>query len=153
MRYVPVASHVHDDDLDLYMRGQLELQHTSTVSAHLIHCETCQGRLSQSLGSQLKLKPTGQTNAKGKYERSELRFSSGDSALLQELTPLSSVRHLVTIVDISRNGIGIISSKPTPLGTIVHLRINESVELGEVRNCKAEGVGWYRIGLRLHWGI
>ena len=77
-------------------------------------------------------------------------FSAGEYASLQELNPLSLERQQVKIVDISKNGVGILA--PTQLfpGTIVQIRIKNAVELGEVRHCSAVGNGGYRIGLRFH---
>jgi hypothetical protein len=54
----------------------------------------------------------------------------------------------VKIVDISKNGLGILSPKVALPGTIVQIRMNTAVELGEVRYCSACDGSGYRIGLR-----
>src|SRR6266478_668872 len=95
--------HARDDDLELYVRGRLEQEHISTVESHLLECQTCRERLSQCIGLQLILHVTGKTKSEEKYERSEPRFSTGDDAIFQELSPLSLDRHKVKIVDISKN--------------------------------------------------
>ena len=142
--------HTYDDDLEMYVRGRLETEHSSAVESHLLECQTCRERLSQCIGMQLVLHPTGKTKSEGKDERSEPRFSTGDEAIFQELCPLSLDRQKVQIVDISKNGLGIIAPKPVMVGTIAQVRIRDTVELGEARHCSALGDQGYRIGLRLH---
>jgi hypothetical protein len=148
----PIQStvHVHEDDLEIYVRGRLEPEHTSAVEYHLLECQACRKRLSQCIGLQLTIHPTGKTKSKEEYERSELRFSTGDDAIFQELNPLSLDRQKVKIADISKNGLGILGPKSVMVGTIVQVRIKSTVELGEVRHCSARGDQGYRIGLRLH---
>jgi hypothetical protein len=143
------TAHSHDDDLELYVRGHLEPQLTSAVEYHLRECQACRQRLSHCLGL-LTLHPTGTTKVGGKYERSEPRFSTGDDAIFQELSPLSLDRQAVIIVDISKNGLGILAPKSAMPGTIVQIRVKNEVELGEVRHCSARGDKGYRIGLQLH---
>jgi hypothetical protein len=149
--------HIHDEDIELYALGQLEPEQTSTIESHLSECQSCQERFSKSIGSQLNLHQIGKTKSKEKYKRSEPRFSAGDQAFLQELSPLSLDRQTVEIVDISRKGLGILAPKSVLPGTIVQVRIKGAVELGEVRHCNPSGPfasdsghRRYRIGLRLH---
>jgi hypothetical protein len=143
------AVHAHEDDLELYTHGRLERQCKSVVESHLLECQICRQRLSQCIGMQLNLHPTGQSKSQERDLRSELRFSTGDVAVLQELSPLSLDRQQINIVDVSRNGLGIVAPKALLPGTIVQVRINTNVELGEVRHCSATGENGYRIGLHL----
>ena len=136
--------HLHEDDLELYIRGRLEPRHTSTLESHLLGCEECQERFSQSLGLRQAYHPIGRQN-----HRSEPRFSAGDEAVLQELHPLCVDRWKVKIVDVSRNGLGLVAPKAIMPGTLVRVRIKDSVELGEVRHCQERAPNEYRIGLRL----
>ena len=142
--------HAHGDDLELYVRGRLEPGHTSAYESHLMECQTCRERLSKCIGLNLRLSPTGGKKSKEGYERSELRFRTGDRALLRELNPLSMDRHSVEVVDVSKNGLGILAAKSVLPGTIVQVQIKNQVEVGEVRYCSASGERSYRIGLRLH---
>jgi hypothetical protein len=141
--------HVHDDDLELYVRGRLEPQRVSTLDSHLVDCQTCRARLAHSLGLQLVLHPLGKSASIEKGRRSEPRFEVGDDAIVQQLSPLSLDRREVKIVDVSRNGLGILAPEAVMPGTIVQVRININVELGEVRYCLDRGGQGYRIGLRL----
>jgi len=69
---------------------------------------------------------------------------------LQELHPLSLDRCKVRIVNVSKHGLGILSSQAIVPGTIVQLRINDIVELGNVRHRSTLDNDGFRIGLRLN---
>jgi len=144
------AVHVSEDDVQLYVRGHLELGHISALESHLLECQTCRELLSQGLGLELRLHALGRTKAAEKYKRSEPRFNTGDDAILQELSPLSLDRHKVKIVNVSRNGLGILAPKSSWPGTLAQVRIKNNVELGEVRHCSPLGDNGYRLGLLLY---
>ena len=148
MSDMPKSAHAHDDDLVLYTRGQLAPERLSAIDPHLLDCGACRDRLSQSVGSQLILSVVGGAEADQRRERSEDRFSTGSEATMQQLRPLSLERQKVEIVDISKNGLGILASNAILPGTIVQVRFNTAVELGEVRHCSARDDGRYRMGLR-----
>ena len=146
----PDSVHAREDDLELYIHGRLEPQQASTLEAHLLECKSCREHLCRCIGLNLRLSPTGGAKSAEEYERSELRFRTGDRALLRELNPLSMDRHSIKIVDVSKNGLGILAPKSVFPGTIVQVQIQNDVELGEVRYCTPSGEGEYRVGLRLH---
>jgi hypothetical protein len=130
---------------------QLEAKLISALESHLLECRACREKLSQCIASQLILQNLGWSKSESTCERSEPRFSTGASAILQELSPWSVDRRKVEIVDISKNGIGILSPTSVFPGTIVQVRIRATVELAEVRHCSGCGeIGYrYRIALRL----
>jgi PilZ domain len=140
--------HASYDDLVRYIQGRLRPERLSVIDPHLLDCDTCRERLSLTIRSQLMLHFVGKAKADQKRERSEPRFSTGAEALVQELDPLSLDRQEVKIVDISKNGLGILGAKAALPGTIMQVRINAAVELGEVRYCSACDGNGYRIGLR-----
>jgi hypothetical protein len=141
--------HAHDDDLELYARGDFQPQEVAALESHLLACLACRERLCESVGLCIKLSPIERGRSKEKNKRSEVRFDTGDEATFQELNPLSLDRLKVSVVDVSRNGLGIIASKSVMPGTIVLVRIKGNFEMGEVRHCSVAREG-YRIGLRLN---
>ena len=149
MREKSNAVHAHEDDLELYVRGGLEAKYTSELESHLLACLECRERLCEAVGLCIKLNPSESGKSREKNKRTEVRFDTGDEAIFQELNPLSLDRLNVSVVDVSRNGLGIIASKAVMPGTIVLVRIKNNFEMGEVRHCSAFGDS-YRIGLRLH---
>jgi len=144
------AAHIHEDDLELYLGGRLEVERISPVESHLQECDLCRGHLLNCLGQRLALQFLQGTKSDATQKRSEPRFSADGEGTLQELHPLSLDRHKVKIVDVSKNGLGIISPSAMLPGTIVQLRIGDTVELGNVRYCSALDDDGFRIGLRLH---
>jgi len=68
---------------------------------------------------------------------------------MQELHPVSFDRHKVRVVNVSKSGVGILGPKAILPGTIVQLRMNGAVELGNVRYCSAVGDEGFRIGVKL----
>ena len=143
------AAHIHEDDIELYLRGRLESERTLSVEQHLLECDICRECLSVCLGQQVALHFL-QGKSESAQERSEPRFSAEGEAILQELHPLSLDRQKVMIVNISQNGLGILSPKAILRGTVVQLRIKDRVEIWNVRYCSAPGHHGFRLGLRRH---
>ena len=141
--------HLHEDDLELYLRGQLESERLTSTERHLLGCKICRLQLSNCLGQRLALQIVAGPQTDTTHKRSEPRFDTEGEGTLQELHPLSLERHRVRIVNVSKNGLGLVSLKAVLPGTIVQLRIKDVVELANVRYCSASDEG-YRIGLRLH---
>lgn len=148
MSQISYAVHASYDDLVRYIQGRLVPERLSVIDPHLLDCDICREKLSKTIGSQLMLHLVGKAKSDQKRERSEPRFSAGAEAIVQSLSPLSLDRQKVKIVDISKNGLGILASKAELPGTIMQVRINTAVELGEVRYCSACDGNGYRIGLR-----
>jgi anti-sigma factor RsiW len=143
------AAHVHEDDLDLYLHGRLEPGRIRPVESHLAECQICQVLLSDCLGQRLAFQPTPGTTSEAAQKRAEPRFRTEGEGTLQELHPLSMARQKIKIVNVSKNGLGILSPKAIYPGTIVQLRIKDTVELANVRYCFAS-VDGFRVGLQLH---
>jgi len=51
---MPDTVHIHEDDLELYNGGRLELERILAVERHLSDCQTCRERLSQCIGVPLE---------------------------------------------------------------------------------------------------
>jgi anti-sigma factor RsiW len=142
------TGHIHEDDLELYLLGRLETERTSSVESHLLECKICREHFSDSAGKRLALQSMQVAKSEKEYERSELRFDTEGEATLQELHPLSLDRQKVKIVNVSKHGLGILSPKAIVPGTIVQLRIKDTVELGNVRYCAVFADKGFQIGLR-----
>ena len=142
------AVHASYDDLVRYFQERLAPERLSVIDPHLLDCDICREKLSKTIGSQLMLHFVGKAKADEKRERSEVRFTAGSEAIVQSLSPFSLDRQKVKIVDISKNGLGILAPKAASPGTIMQVRINAVVELAEVRYCSAGDGNEYRIGLR-----
>jgi hypothetical protein len=102
------------------------------------------------LGQRLALHAIKTAKSAAAQKRSEPRFDTAGEGTVQELHPLSLDRQKIKIVNMSKNGLGIVVSKAILPGTIVQLRIKDRVELGNVRYCSAIGDNGFQVGLRLH---
>jgi predicted anti-sigma-YlaC factor YlaD len=142
--------HVHEDDIELYLGGRLEPARAPIAESHLLECESCRQLLSECLGQRLALHAIKTAKSAAAQKRSEPRFDTAGEGTIQELRPLSFDRQKIKIVNMSKNGLGILVTKAILPGTIVQLRIKDTVELGNVKYCSALEDGGFQIGLRLH---
>ena len=147
------ASHAHEDDLKKYIHGRLDSVHHFVVGHHLLACRKCREYLSICIDLEHLPNPMGNARSNQVSRRSEPRFNIGDKLIYQELSPFSVDLQKVSIMDISKNGVGVLASHPLLSGTIVQIKLMNIVEIGQVRHCSAFGDKGYRIGLRLHDGF
>ena len=128
-------------DLELYVCGQLSAADSSAVQNHLEECEECQLRLAD-----IAL----QTQWQGEEHRSEPRVPVDYPGRLKLLDPVTSVGppHDVQVIEISRGGLKIRTSRFLIPKTLVQIRFNGTAVLGEVRYC-AKLRTEYLAGLKL----
>jgi hypothetical protein len=69
-------------------------------------------------------------------------------ARFRSFIPVSLDRRKIRVMNVSKNGLGLVTSTFVSPGTIVQLRVGNTLEVGEVRHCLARG-GEYYTGLRL----
>jgi len=133
--------HSSDDDLRLYVGGHLPAADSSVIQAHLDGCEECQLRLADI---------AIQTRWKGPERRTEPRIPVNFEGRLKMLDPVTSVGppHHVKVVEISRNGLKVVTPRYLIPRTLVQIRFNGRAVLGEVRYClKTESE--FQAGLKL----
>jgi hypothetical protein len=148
-RSVPGEDHATDDDLESYMKGHLTPAKAAEIELHMLECKFCRDRLSRTVGLSRNVK-VPRTETAGYEQRSEPRFPAKEEAILQRLNPLTLERHIVEIVDVSQNGLGIWATTSLFPGTLVQIRSKDMVRLGEVLYCSLSRTGGYRIGVQLH---
>jgi hypothetical protein len=102
------------------------------------------------LGQRLALHDIKTPKSAASQKRSEPEFDTTGEGTVQELHPLSLDRQKIKIVNMSKNGLGIVVPKAILPGTIVQLRLKDRVELGSVRYCSSIGDDGFQVGLRLH---
>lgn len=147
---MPKTLHLNEDDLQMFIRGQLDLGSADAMDDHLRECPGCQGRLAHNARFIARCDDTTGTCEpyKGAEKRAEPRFRTEDWGLLRSVAPLSFERFAVRIVDVSRSGLGIILTGCLSRGTLVQIRIGKTVVLGEVRYSRPHGHE-FQTGLRL----
>jgi hypothetical protein len=80
--------------------------------------------------------------------RKKRRIPTNDPAMLRILGPGHTGQRLVRILDVSEHGLKITSSEALPPGTIVHIRMEGSAVVAEVRHCSVTQTG-FTAGLRV----
>ena len=68
--------------------------------------------------------------------------------MLRILGPGRAGQRLVRILDVSEHGLKITSAEPLPPGTLVHIRMEDSAVVAEVRHCSVTQTG-FTAGLRV----
>ena len=140
--------HLRDEDLELYVLGQLSPSQVSTIEAHLHGCESCGSKLSQTVKFVQELNGAQQQGPAAGERRRSVRVPSDDPARLQVFSPLSPARSDVRVLDVSTHGLKLHVPEYLQPGTVVQIRLANSVVLGEVRYCLPASVGFH-VGVSL----
>lgn len=94
-------------------------------------------------------KPTGSNRPAIGDRRSELRFPVNHPATLKFLNPVQTASRIpATILNSSRGGIKLSVDRDVLPGTLVQVRVDGRVLLGEVRFSRPQG-SEYHVGVRL----
>ena len=145
---ISAAFHADADDLELYVRGRFEPSRTGVMESHLVRCEDCRKRLSETLGVRQWDVLLSPSQGVGSDKRGEPRFGTSNPVTLQELNPLSIERIKAQVLNVSASGLGALVQRYVAPGTIVQIRIGGEVVLALTRSCIQRSTGDYRVGLR-----
>jgi predicted anti-sigma-YlaC factor YlaD len=143
------ATHIEDHNLDLYVREKLDAEQSSNIQTHVQNCSLCRDRLVNGfltrLGEMNQERPENGSNEK----RAARRFQSGERGTMQTLCPLSLERAAVQIVDVSKDGFGVVVDSLLATGTIVQIQIGTTISVGTVRSCRATGDQQFHAGIHV----
>ena len=143
------TAHIRDADLETYLRDQLDVKSAFDIQSHVRQCTTCEEKLVARLVSQLAELSDRQSTSGGGEQRLDRRVPKGESGALQALAPLSFERLDVHVLDVSRNGLGLLIAKPLESRTLVQVRVGPMTVLGEVCYCRQLENGKFHCGIRL----
>ena len=82
-------------------------------------------------------------------KRTEPRLKTSGTGILRSFSPLLAERWPIEVIDVSRNGIGLLVPVHLSTGVLVQVRFGGSVALGEVRYSEQIREHQFRTGLRL----
>jgi len=82
-------------------------------------------------------------------KRADPRFHTADAGFLRCLAPLLPERWPIQIVDVSRNGLGLVAPIRLSLGALVQVNIRDTFALGDVRYSKQLTEHQFRTGVRI----
>jgi hypothetical protein len=137
-----LAVHVREEDLELYLHGQLLPDQVVVLQDHLELCERCKGRLR---GGEAFLRQfVNLSHAQSKFagldsRRNGQRFLVDEVAVMTQLNPLLPGRCEVRVVDVSRLGLKLLVPAALEVGTVVQIRMKPLIVTGEVRHCTVVG--------------
>ncbi len=144
----PGAAHVHDDELRLYILGRLSASEVETLEHHVFDCAECKNRLDTTAQFVAHLVHL-QRDYRSSDRRNEPRFRSSDAGFLRSFAPLSEERWPVQVIDVSRNGLGLLVPVRFSPGVLVQIQIDKTFALGEVMFSTEIGEREFRTGIRL----
>ena len=140
--------HVHDDELQLYILGRLSAAQADVFERHALHCPECKNRLATTARfvAQIISLKSGRGHSD---KRADPRFQTTDNGFLRCLAPLMLDRWPVQVIDVSRNGLGLLVPTRLAQGALVQVHIGDVFALGEVRYSHQITEHQFRIGIRL----
>jgi hypothetical protein len=143
--------HARDEDLELYLLERLEKGRASALEFHLSMCGACATKLASATKFLNQLAELRRTHAVfgGTERRREPRISTEDLCVLQSISPFSSDRSRIQILDVSKGGMKVGAPNLLEPGTTVKVRLKGMIAFGEVRYSRAVG-GSYHAGIQLH---
>lgn len=86
--------------------------------------------------------------------RAEPRFQvRQDRACLWVVDALSQRAHEARLLDVSCSGLGVVVEDEIPVGSWIRVDFGDVAVFGEVRYCRQQSVGHYRVGAASDWVI
>lgn len=144
------TEHVHESELELYLKDQLSKESLAAMDAHLRSCQACAGKLAEQDKCLWYLSElTNDEVAREGERRRHPRVATNDPASLQVLNPFSDDIWAVRILDVSKSGLRAHTPINLPAGSLIKVRMHYSVACGDVRYCIPADDGFYA-GVRLH---
>jgi hypothetical protein len=140
--------HASEDQLQWYVCDRLTVEETKDLESHLSECNECARRLTDTIGFFRNLsKPKPQDASAGERRRAR-RFSTGCSAEIQILNPFRPNCSTVSIVDVSKGGLRLESNESLGAGTLIRVRLNNTIIFGDVRYCNPSGEKFH-VGIQI----
>jgi len=132
--------HVKDEDLQSYFWETLPLIEEVAITSHLGACATCQGKLADSAEFKRRLAALARGGDKSpKERRRHARIATDMPTSVRIISPSSSGRTQARVLDTSRDGVRLRVFEFMQPGAMVHVRLVDTIVLGEVRYCRPVG--------------
>jgi hypothetical protein len=144
---VVATLHIQDADFDSYLRNRAGSTVASRIQSHVRQFVTCEEKLVSLMIAQLA-ELSDKQRGRSSDQRLDRRLQTGEFGSLQTLLPLSFQRSDVEVINISRNGFGLLTTTFLQPGTIVQMTAGTTVKLGEVRYCRSVDGGRFHTGVQ-----
>jgi len=140
------SAHIEDHELIDYVKKHSHAESRSNICTHLQRCLQCGAKLRALLASHVA-DHTGLPTSLEDNRVLGQSFKSGQNGSTKTYWPLSRDSAELYVSDVSKGGFGAITSNSLPLGSLVRVRIGESIVWGEVRFCRATSDKNFHIGV------
>ena len=142
--------HIHEDDLELYLLSRLPAAEAAGLEGHVRECRQCEARLSNAVHFVRQLAEVRRTSeiSKLRGSRKETRIPTDDPANARLYDPLLSEQVEVRVLNASKGGLMLSTSKSFETGSLIQLRLRSTVVVGEVRHCSPAEDG-FRVGVQI----
>jgi hypothetical protein len=148
---MPQVAHLFHHDLETYLTRLLPAEVDPATEKHLRECGTCVALLTQWADFSTKLREIPGPRPDGKRElRRSPRFETNGSGLLQILKPFSSEWWAIRITNVSREGMRLNVPFRVPQGSLVKVKLQNSLYFGETRYCEPASDEFFYVGVQLH---
>ncbi len=150
--------HVENEELQFYILGRLSADEVDVLERHVFQCPQCKDKLDMTAQIVAQLLKT-QRDDRGPERRREPRLLTSDIAEALDLAPqvvrlrcfapLLPERWPVEIIDVSKNGLGLLVPVQLPPGALVQVQVGKTFVLGEVTHSKKISDQEFRAGIGL----
>ena len=132
------------------MIGRLNAVRSQRVESHLARCGACASRLPEAVhfARQLADFHRRATPGSSSERRREPRIATNDPAKLRLLHPFSLERLDIRIVNVPKTGLGFRVPRLIELRTVVQVRLQRAMILGEIRFCVQTDTD-FRVGVAI----
>ena len=143
--------HIPQHDLQTYLTRLLPAEVDSVTDSHLRECGPCVARLTHwaDFSATMREKPTLLPGG-SREERQHCRFETNGSGMLQILHPFSSEWWDIRITNVSKGGMRLNVPIRVPLGSLVKVKMQNSLFFGETRYCEPVSDDLFYVGVQLH---
>jgi hypothetical protein len=143
--------HVVQHDLETYLSRLRPAESDSVTERHLSGCEPCVARLTNWADFSATLFETALRPDGNKEQRCHPRFATNDTGVLQILNPFSVESLEIQISDVSKEGMRLHVPMSVERGSLIKVRMKNSLFFGEVRHCELAGTDdFFYVGVKLH---
>ena len=128
--------HISEQQLHLLLQDQLPQDELLQIEDHLIECQACATMLADFV-----------TSGQSLERRRQARSACDIAAHIYVLSP-AEMRTDGRVIETSKDGLKVRLPKPLLPGSLVQVRTNDVIFMGEVRHCR-DVLGAFEAGVRV----
>lgn len=144
------SPHVQSADLERFVLGAIAAAETRRIAEHTGRCTACRLRLkdARDFSRFLARLPNSPERSPLGERRRDPRYQISEPAAITVCNPFDRIEMRATVVDVSKCGCRIQTSKPIYFAADVLVLVSKAAIFGTVRHCRENAAG-FDIGLRI----